>query len=143
MGKQKQTIVYTGGTFDLFHAGHVNFLRQCKKIGKVIIALNTDEFIKEFKGKSPIMTYQERHDVLLSCRYVDEVIKNISGADSKPSIISVMPDFIIVGDDWAKKDYYKQMQFTQEWLDKLNITLAYIPYTRGISTTEVKKRLNT
>ena len=49
-------IVYTGGTFDLFHAGHVNFLKQCKKIGdQVVVALNTDEFIFDYKGKSPII----------------------------------------------------------------------------------------
>ena len=134
-------IVYTGGTFDLFHAGHVNFLRQCAKIGKVTVALNTDDFIEQFKGKLPVMSYAEREAVLLACVYVDDVIENIGGADSKLSIKYVLPDFIAVGDDWAKKDYYKQMQFTQEWLDKLDITLVYIPYTKGVSTTDVKRRL--
>lgn len=137
MGK----IVYTGGTFDLFHAGHANFLRQCAKIGKVTVALNTDNFIEQFKGKSPVMNYKERRAVLLSCRYVEEVIENIGGQDSKLSIKYTMPDFIVVGSDWATKDYYAQMQFTQEWLDKLDITLVYIPYTQGISTTDVKRRL--
>lgn len=139
---ENKRIVYCGGTFDLFHSGHVNFLRQCKKIGRVVVSLNTDEFIKQFKGRKPIMSYKERKTVLLSCRYVDEVIENIGGADSKPAIIKVHPDFIIVGSDWAKKDYYSQMQFTQEWLDEQNITLLYLPYTEGISTTEIKKRLN-
>lgn len=134
-------IVYTGGTFDLFHSGHANFLRQCSKIGRVVVALNTDRFIEQFKGKPPVLSYEERRAVLLACKYVSEVVENEAGADSKPTILSVCPDFIAIGDDWAKKDYYAQMQFTQGWLDLHDITLCYIPYTAGISTTEIKKRL--
>lgn len=137
--------VYTGGTFDLFHAGHVNFLKQCKKIagehGEVIVSLNPDEFIEEFKGRPPVYSYEERRQLLLACRYVDRVIRNYGGSDSKPVIKDVMPEYIVIGSDWAKKDYYKQMNFTQEWLDTHNITLIYVPYTEGVSTTTLKERI--
>lgn len=137
--------VYTGGTFDLFHSGHVNFLRMCKKIageeGLINVALNTDKFIKEFKGKAPIFSYEQRRGILLACRYVDQVFPNEYSQDSKPTIEYINPNFIVVGDDWAKKDYYKQMSFTQEWLDGKDITLIYVPYTQGISTTEIKSKL--
>lgn len=133
--------VYTGGTFDLVHSGHVNFLRQCAEIGQVTVALNTDEFIKSYKGKPPIMTYSERQAVLWELRCVHEVIANEGGADSTIAIESVEPDVIAIGSDWARKDYYKQMGFTQDWLDERNIMLLYIPYTQGISTTELKRRL--
>lgn len=135
-------ILYTGGTFDLFHAGHVNFLRQCKKLADtVVVSLNTDEFIQEYKGKAPICNYAQRSLMLESCVYVNKVIKNTNGADSKPSILSVNPDIIAIGTDWAKKDYYSQMQFTQEWLDQLDIMLVYIPYTEKISTTLLKEKI--
>jgi len=138
-------IVYTGGTFDLLHSGHVRFLKACRRLagddGEVVVALNTDAFIEAYKAKSPVMTFDERKEVLLGCRYVDRVIRNIGGADSKPAIESVMPDLIVIGDDWAKKDYYAQMQFTREWLDQLEIQLVYVPYTPGISTTDLKKRI--
>jgi glycerol-3-phosphate cytidylyltransferase len=134
--------LYTGGTFDLFHAGHVNFLRQCKRLAeKVIVSLNTDEFIEQYKSKLPIISYNDRKEILLSCKYVDEVVENSNGEDSKPTIVEVKPDIIAIGDDWAKKDYYKQMNFTQEWLDDRDILLVYIPYKQGISTTEIKARL--
>jgi glycerol-3-phosphate cytidylyltransferase len=137
--------VYTGGTFDLFHIGHVRLLERCRELsgesGMVIVSLNTDEFIEEYKGKPPIISYQDRAEVLLSCRYVDKVIPNFGNEDSKPAIIEASPDIIAIGSDWARKDYYKQMQFTQDWLDKLNISLIYIPYTQGISSTEIKARL--
>lgn len=133
--------VYTGGTFDLFHAGHVELLRKCAQLGEVTVALNTDEFILSYKGKAPIMTFGERAAVLEGCQYVAHVVPNTGGADSKPAIESASPDVIVVGSDWAKRDYYSQMQFTQEWLDDRGIWLCYVPYTAGISSTEVKRRL--
>jgi len=88
--------VYSGGTFDLMHAGHANFLRRCAELGdRVVIALNTDEFIEEYKGKPPVISYADRRDVLLACRYVDEVIPNIGGPDSRITIETVMPDLIV------------------------------------------------
>jgi glycerol-3-phosphate cytidylyltransferase len=138
-------VVYTGGTFDLFHAGHVNFLKRCKEIagelGSVVVSLNTDEFIKEYKGKPPVVSFSDRMAVLKACKYVDQVIANSGGADSKPTILQVSPNIIAIGTDWARKDYYKQMQFTQDWLDEKDMSLIYIPYTKGISSTEIKTRL--
>ena len=138
-------VVYTGGTFDLVHSGHITFLKACRRIagtdGRVVVSLNTDEFIAAYKGKPPIMSYAERRAILLGCRYVDSVVENVGGADSKPAIENVIPDFVVIGDDWAKKDYYKQMQFTQEWLDDHAIQLCYVPYTQGISSTDLKARI--
>lgn len=138
-------IVLTVGSFDVLHAGHVNFLRQCRAIadkdGKVVVSLNTDEFIESYKGVKPVFSYEERKTLLEQLEYVDEVIPNIGGADSKPAILQVKPNFIVIGSDWASKDYYAQMQFTQEWLDEQGIVLIYVPYTTIISTSEIRRRL--
>jgi glycerol-3-phosphate cytidylyltransferase len=138
-------VVYTGGSFDLFHAGHIAFLRYCKELvgpsGKVVVSLNTDEFIVAYKGKGLVMSYDERAVMLEACRYVDRVIPNVGGADSKPAIERVDPNIIAIGSDWARKDYHKQMGFDQDWLDERDISLIYIPYTAGISSTEIKARL--
>jgi glycerol-3-phosphate cytidylyltransferase len=133
--------VYTGGTFDLFHSGHSNFLARCAELGEVIVSLNTDEFIEAYKGKAPIISYSDREAVLRSCRSVSEVIPNFGGADSKPSIEMIQPDIIAIGSDWARRDYYAQMGFDQDWLDARGISLIYIPYTEGISSTAIKARL--
>lgn len=133
--------VYTGGTFDLVHSGHVNFLRRCAEIGSVTVSLNTDEFIEAYKGKPPVMSYAEREAILDGLRFVDRVIPNLGGSNSKITIELINPDIIIIGSDWARKDYYAQMGFDQDWLDARGIGLAYIPYTQGISTTDLKKRI--
>ena len=71
--KKKQFMglrIYTGGTFDLFHIGHLNLLKRCSQIagtdGQVIVALNTDEFIENYKGKKPIIPYEDRKSILES-----------------------------------------------------------------------------
>jgi glycerol-3-phosphate cytidylyltransferase len=134
-------LIYTGGTFDLFHAGHVEFLRRCADLGRVLVSLNTDEFIEEYKGKPPVISYRDRESVLLSCKYVDDVVPNIGGTDSRPSIELAAPSMVAIGSDWARKDYYTQMAFDQDWLDDRGIALAYIPYTQGISSTAIKERM--
>lgn len=109
--------------------------------GEVVVCLNTDEFIFNYKKKYPICNYEERKHVLLSCRYVDCVVKNVGEDDSRISIMLVKPNIVVIGSDWAKKDYYSQMKFTQDWLDENDIGLAYIPYTKEISTTIIRSRL--
>lgn len=133
--------VYTGGTFDLPHSGHVNFLRKCAQLGDVYVSLNTDEFIQQYKGAAPVMSFDERLEVLSEYRSVHVIMSNDGGADSKEAILQVKPDIIAIGSDWARKDYYAQMGFDQDWLDEQGISLIYIPYTRGISTTDIKRRL--
>lgn len=134
--------VYTGGTFDLPHHGHFRLLQRAHDFGRVIVGLNTDEFILQYKGKAPIMSFDERKEILMACRWVDEVVPNYGGADSKIAIDIVKPDYIIIGSDWARKDYYKQMDFTQDWLDERGIGLIYVPYTQGISSTDLKTRID-
>lgn len=132
-------VVYTGGTFDILHFGHVHFLQECSLLGDLVVALNKDEFIEEFKGRPPVFSYQERKEALEYLGY--EVVPNIDGADSKPTILKVAPKYLAIASDWARKNYYKQMGFTQDWLDDQDITLVYIPYTRQVSTTLIRERL--
>lgn len=133
--------VYTGGTFDLFHANHVEFLRKCAEFGSVIVSLNTDEFIENYKGKRPVMSYKERAVVLAACKYVTAVVPNTGGRDSREAIEFVAPDMIAIGSDWARKDYYAQMGFDQDWLDDRGIIMCYIPYGKGLSSTDIKGRM--
>ena len=137
--------VYTGGTFDCFHAGHANFLRQCRALagvdGEVVVSLNTDRFITEYKGQPPIINYEDRRAVLEACRYVDQVVRNRGGRDSTLAILDVRPNIVAIDTGWAFKDYYAQMSFTQEWLDEHQITLVYLPRLEGISTTQIRERL--
>lgn len=125
--------LYTGGTFDIFHPGHVNFLRRCRALagegGVVVVALNRDDFVERFKGHPPVFPYLDREAILLACRYVDHVIPNFGDEDSSKVIELVKPDIIAIGEDWRNRDYYSQMGFDQQWLNDRSIHLVYLPYS--------------
>jgi len=132
--------VYVGGTFDLFHSGHVNLLRRAAEYGDVYVALNTDEFAARYKRR-PILTIAERTILVLSCRYVYDVLPNLGAWDSKFTIARVGPRYIVHGDDWTGKAYLEQLAVTEEWLEQRGIELLYLPYTDGISSSDIEERV--
>lgn len=136
--------IYVGGTFDLFHHGHAAFLEQCARKGKVIVALNTDEFAARYK-RPTILTLGERIESVKACRWVDEVIVNVGDEDSGITIDLIKDKKISAiahGDDWTGPALIKQLGISQEWLDERDIKMMYIPYTAGISTSEIIRRVS-
>lgn len=72
--KSKKTVL-TGGCFDLLHFGHVVFLREARKAGDyLIVAIESDKFIKTRKKRAPIHTQKQRAEILSTLRTVDLVI---------------------------------------------------------------------
>lgn len=129
------------GTFDLFHWGHVEFLRRCRLISTHVVAVvNDSEFVSQYKHP-PVMSTKERFEVVKACRYVDEVLINPSKSDFPGIVKQVKPNIIAVGTDWAVKDYYEQTQITREEMDKMGIVLVYLDYTKEISSTMIRERL--
>lgn len=127
----------TLGTFDTPHMGHACFLKYCERYGEVVVGLNSDEFVLEYKKEKPVFSYEERGNILSGLGY--KVVKNNSAG--RECIIKEQPDILAIGSDWARKDYYNQIDVTQDFLDRNNIQMLYIPYTQGISTTLLKERL--
>lgn len=131
--------IYLGGTFDIPHYGHIKFFETARKIAQtVVVALNTDSFVLQYKGKLPVMSYKERKEIIESCMYVSKVVPNAGGYDSSVTIEEVMPDYILHGDDWTGDAYLEQLGITQQWLDDRDITLLYTPYNKVTSTTNIK-----
>lgn len=131
--------LYVGGTFDLFHPGHVRLLERCKAFGEVVVSLNTDEFAERYKRR-PIMSFEERRSMLEACIYVDEVIVNEGDEDSRPAILASGATHVVHGDDWTGDALMEQMGFGMDWLKEMDLTLLYLPYTEGISTRELIER---
>ena len=137
--EQKPVVGYSGGSFAIPHFGHYNFFRLCKQFcDYLVVSLNTDQFILDYKGKASEFSYEKRVEILSKCPYIDEIIPNVGGSDSKPAILQVNPDVILIGQDWLAKDYCKQMGFTPQWLTDHNITLIYLPHTDGITATLIR-----
>lgn len=138
--------VLTVGTFDIMHHGHITLFRRCINLaegGKFIVGLNTDEFIEKYKGKPPIMTYEERYQSIMCLSMADTIIPNDQNDGSIKSLFTYRkPGMIVIGSDWLKKPYLPQIGLTTEELERQNIALCYVPYTYGISSTEIKRRIN-
>ncbi len=136
--------VYVGGTFDMFHYGHMSFLRECQKYGPVLVSLNTDEFAERYKRK-PIMTIGERMEALNGCKYVDDVCINV-GDENSGKTIDLISDrqiaYIAHGDDWFGPDLLNQLGVDDQWLSDRAIKMLYVPYTKGISTSDIIGRIN-
>lgn len=137
--------LYTGGSFDVPHIGHNIFFEECKFYfpdSHLVVALNTDDFIMRFKGAPPLFTYKEREEYLKYISFIDEIVPNIAGEDSKITISQQNPNVIVIGNDWLEKDYCKQMTFNAKWLSEKRIALCYLPRYADISTTLIKERVN-
>jgi len=137
--------VYNGASMDLVHSGHLYVVRQMRALagsdGQVIIGLNTDEFIEQFKGHPPVQSLAERMEVVSAIRDVDLVVVNIGGKDSRPVLEMVRPDIIAVGQDWYSVDdekYCRQMGFSKAWLAERSIRLHYMDWLPGRSSTNLR-----
>src|SRR5689334_19893850 len=103
--------IYTQGSFDIIHSGHMNILSKCRKLagkdGKVVVALLSDEAYEKYRGHKPAKDFSERANILVSLKYVDEVIES-DNENTKEDIEKIKPDLVVVGSDWASKDIYTQ-----------------------------------
>ena len=133
---------YCGGTFDLFHPGHVQFLKWAKlAFSTVIVSLNRDEFVARYKT-APVQTFEERKIVLESCRYVDHVVENFGDEDSKPAILLYGATHVVDGSDWDRPRLMVQMGLTEEFLKEHGLEIVICPIKRvGFSSSELKARI--
>ena len=72
-------IGYTSGVFDMFHIGHLNILKRAKELCDfLIVGVSTDELVREYKHKSPIISYDNRKAIVEACKYVDKVVPQVN-----------------------------------------------------------------
>lgn len=124
-------VVLTYGTFDLFHVGHLNLLRRLKALGDcLIVAVSTDEF-NQGKGKQTIIRYEDRVEIVRSCRYVDLAIPETCWEQKIDDVKKHNVSVFAMGDDWAGKfDFLKP-----------HCEVVYLPRTANISSTSIKNSL--
>ena len=124
-------------TADLFHYGHVNFLKNASLVGdQLIVGIHSDKVVEEYK-RAPIMTMNERIAVVAAVKYVDEVIPDAPLLIDEKWIKKHDIDMIVHGDDWE----ISKLQNIYKIPIEMGI-FKTIPYTPSISTTDIIKRLN-
>ena len=124
--------VVTYGTFDLLHYGHIDLLKRAKQMGDyLVVCLSTDEFNKNSKNKECYFSYEIRKQLLESIRYVDLVIPENNWDQKIDDIKEFGIDTFVMGDDWKGK-----FDFLKDYCE-----VIYLPRTKEISTTKIKKDL--
>lgn len=128
---RKFKTVLTYGTFDLLHYGHLEILRRASLLGdKLIVGISTDEFNK-LKGKTCVLPYEKRKELLESLDYVDKVIPEDNWEQKASDVQENDVDIFVMGSDWEGKfDELKEY-----------CKVIYFPRTQGISTTKLKSIL--
>lgn len=126
---KKYSRMYTSGSFDIFHYGHLNILKRTKELcDHLVVGVSTDELITKAKGRPPVIPFNERIAVIEALDFVDEVIPQLD--KNKQKIVDeYFIDAISVGDDW--KGTYPEVSCEME----------YFVYTPNVSSTLLKEKL--
>ncbi|MCM1087060.1 MAG: adenylyltransferase/cytidyltransferase family protein [Muribaculaceae bacterium] len=132
------TIGYTTGVYDLFHIGHVNLLKNAKGMcDKLIVGVTVDELVT-YKGKHAMIPFKDRIEIVRSIKYVDAAVPQYD-MDKLSACKKLGASVLFVGDDWYATDKWKvyEEEFTKE-----GVKIIYFPYTKGVSSTQISKALN-
>ncbi len=131
-----KVIGYTTGVFDMFHIGHLNILKRAKEnCDYLIVGVSTDDLVKKYKNKSPVIPFEERKAIVESIKYVDEVVPQTS-MDKFDAWEKIRYNKLFHGNDWKGSTMYNGFE---EKLHKVGVEIVYFPYTQGTSSTLIKK----
>ena len=134
---KKKIIGYTTGVFDLFHAGHLNILKNASSLcDKLIVGVTTDQLVL-YKNKKPVIPFQERLEIVRSIKYVDAVVSQ-PDMDKLKAWKKLKFDILFVGDDWFNDPKWKDIESK---FKKVDVRIVYFPYTKGVSSTLINQTL--
>jgi rfaE bifunctional protein nucleotidyltransferase chain/domain len=137
LARKRKRVVFTNGTFDILHRGHVEYLASARRMGDVlIVGLNNDASIRRIKGpRRPINPQRDRATVLASLGCVDYVC--LFGSDTPLRMIArLLPDVLVKGADWKKA-----MIVGRDVVEAHGGSVRTVRLTAGRSTTGVIERV--
>lgn len=123
---------YTQGVYDMFHMGHLNLLNRAKeKCDYLIVGVNTDRLVQEYKHKTPVIPENERVEIIRNIKAVDEAVL-CDTLDKEKALEEHHFDVIFIGDDWKGNPRWEK---TKEAMAEKGVDLVFLPHTDGISST--------
>ncbi len=138
---KKYHIGYIAGVFDLFHIGHLNMFKRAKEqCDYLIVGVVTDEEVVANKHTSPFIPFDERIEMVRSCRYVDDAVRIPAGyGDTDVAWRSLHFDVQFSGSDYENDPVWLAKR---EFLRKHGADLVFFPYTQQTSSTKIKALIN-
>jgi len=128
------TVVYLGGVFDLLHIGHLNVLKRAKMLGDtLIVGVLTDEAATAYKP-APIIPFGDRIRIIQAIGWVDYAIPQ-EDTNATYLLERIRPDLLVHASDWKEG-----WEIGQTFVGSYGGEFVILPYTEGISSTDIKKR---
>lgn len=132
-------IVYLPGVFDLFHVGHLNAIVQAKRYGGILVAgVQEDASVFKQKRRTPVVPQKERMRILSHIKEVSRVLSYHSTYQASV-LRRLKPDYLAVNEEYGTRDANQKR--TLAYAKRHGIRIARIPYTHGISTTELRHNI--
>jgi glycerol-3-phosphate cytidylyltransferase len=129
-------IVYTVGTFDLLHVGHLALLNHCRTLGDfVAVGVASDEVVNLYKPNVPVIPLEQRLEMLDALSCVDFVrpyyeLEYVSGCRA------LDVDIFVVGEDWGRKPHNLDVEV---YLRETGKEIAQVRYNPRTSSTKIKQ----
>ena len=134
----KYKIGYTTGVFDMFHIGHLNIFKKAKALcDYLIVGVSTDELVREYKHKTPIIKFNERLNIVSSIKYVDKALAQTS-MNKIDAWNNLHFDVMFHGSDWENSEMYNKIV---EEFRQVGVDVIFLPHTPGTSSTFLKEAL--
>ena len=136
--EQGKKIGLVQGSWDLFHIGHLNMIQAAKeKCEYLIVGVHGDDVVEEYKHHKPIMSENDRRRIVESIKGVDRV--EINRFRDKLKLWELYQfNVVFIGDDWEGTERWNNFE---KALAQIGVDVIYLPYTKGISTTEIRERI--
>ncbi len=135
--KKKYHVGYISGVFDLFHIGHLNMFKRAKEqCDYLIVGVVTDEGVRKIKKVEPFVPFEERIEMVRSCRYVDEAVEiPLQYNDTKEAYKLYHFDCQFSGSDYINNPSWIN---NKEFLEQNGSTMVFFPYTESTSSSKIK-----
>ena len=133
--QRKYNIGYTQGVFDMFHVGHLNLIKNAQRLcNTLIVGVNSDSLVQSYKNKKPVINERERVQIVNNIKGVKfaEVVDTL---DKMALQQKFGFDVVFIGDDWKGTPRWNE---TEKNLNKSGVEVIYLPYTKGLSSTELR-----
>lgn len=130
---------YTTGVFDMFHIGHLNILRRAKEQCEyLIVGVSTDELVRKYKHKTPMICFGDRIEIVKAIRYVDRVVVQET-MDKYEAWNRLHFNAVFHGNDWKNTPMYNELV---QKLETVGVDVVFLPYTNGISSTVLSQEIS-
>jgi glycerol-3-phosphate cytidylyltransferase len=129
-------VVYTVGTFDLLHVGHLALLEYCKTLGDTVaVGVASDEVVMLYKPNIPVIPLDQRIEMLKALSCVD-IVMPYHELDYLTVCKEVKADIFVIGEDWGRKPHNKGVE---DYMKEQGRKVVQVQYNPRTSSTEIRK----